>query len=127
MFLPMIEPRLFVALQSACAVAVDPTKAVTTQRFMQQQRNAPADLWHRGRGSPFFFPAVPLASGAMWRSTTASDDDASRSRYALGNGTSLPRFWRAADILQFGARPWPRERTRSTASPRSRWRGRAPH
>src|SRR6266849_4112534 len=106
MFLPMIEPRLFVALQSPCAVAADPRGAVTTQRLMQQHRNAPADLRHRDRGGPFFPPAFLPALRTRWRSTTAPDDDASLSRYALDNATNPPRLWRAADILRCGARPW---------------------
>ena len=55
---PVIEPSLFVALQTASHVALNPFGFVAVERPMQQQRDGLVNLRHCERWRPFFFPAA---------------------------------------------------------------------
>jgi len=55
---PVVQPSLFVARQTTTHVASNPFGFVAVERPMQQQREGFANLRHRDRGRPVFFPAA---------------------------------------------------------------------
>src|SRR5947207_1713527 len=65
--LPGVEARLLDAFQAAGAGSADVVHLVATQQPMEDRCYAPAELWHRERGGPYFFPAWLPASGTRWR------------------------------------------------------------
>src|SRR5438128_8374061 len=65
--LPGVEARLLDAFQAARAGPAEVLGLVATQGSVEDRRHTPAELRHRERRCPYFFPAWLPASGTRWR------------------------------------------------------------
>src|SRR4051794_6445336 len=102
--MPVIEPGLFVPLQTASHRPANTRRAIALQHPIQQLGDHLLHLRHRQRGCLDFFPAWFPVTGTRSPSAPTFDDGANLPRCVPDSPPSRPLLWLAEGTLRSDVR-----------------------